>query len=61
MGAGAAGFVVMAGSIWQALLTAPVGLWSDTRRWRWGRRRPFLLATAVPYAIITWLMFTICA
>lgn len=58
MGAGAAGFVVMAGSIWQALLTAPVGLWSDTRRWRWGRRRPFLLATAVPYAIITWLMFT---
>jgi sugar (glycoside-pentoside-hexuronide) transporter len=58
MSPGAAGFIVMAGSIWQALLTAPVGLWSDTRRWKWGRRRPFLLATAIPYAIITWLLFT---
>jgi len=58
MNAGAAGFIVLVGSLWQAVFTPVVGIVSDTRRWKWGRRRPFLLATAVPYAIVSWLLFT---
>ncbi|MEI6725692.1 MAG: MFS transporter, partial [Actinomycetes bacterium] len=58
MRAGAAGFIVLVGSLWQALFTPVVGIVSDARRWKWGRRRPFLLASAVPYAIVAWLLFT---
>ena len=58
MRAGAAGFIVLVGSMWQALFTPVMGIISDARRWKWGRRRPFLLASAVPYAIVAWLLFT---
>ena len=58
MRAGAAGFIVLVGSLWQALFTPVVGIVSDARRWKWGRRRPFLLASAAPYAIVAWLLFT---
>ena len=53
-----AGLVMMVGSFWQAGFTPLAGVFSDTRRWRWGRRRPFLLAMAAPYGIISWLLFT---
>jgi len=53
-----AGFILMVGSIWQAGFTPLAGVFSDTRRWRWGRRRPFLLAMAAPYGVISWLLFT---
>jgi sugar (glycoside-pentoside-hexuronide) transporter len=58
MSAGAAGSIILIGSLWQALFTPVAGIVSDTRRWKWGRRRPFLLASAVPYAIVAWLLFT---
>jgi len=58
MDPGMAGVVMMVGSFWQAAFTPLAGVFSDTRRWRWGRRRPFLLAVAAPYGIISWLLFT---
>ena len=58
MNPGVAGFIMMVGSIWQAGFTPLAGVFSDTRTWRRGRRRPFLLAMAAPYGIISWLLFT---
>lgn len=35
-----------------------VGIISDNRDPRKGRRRPFLLVCAIPFGIVTWLLFT---
>jgi len=53
-----AGLVMMVGSFWQSGFTPLAGVFSDTRTWRRGRRRPFLLAMAAPYGVISWLLFT---
>ena len=53
-----AGFVLMLGTLWDAVTDPTVGILSDRMKTRWGRRRPFLLAVAVPYGLITWLLFT---
>lgn len=53
-----AGFVLMLGTLWDAFTDPAMGILSDRIRTRWGRRRPFLLAVAVPYGLITWLLFT---
>lgn len=53
-----AGLIMMFGTIWDALIDPSVGILSDRIRSRWGRRRPFILAVAVPYGVITWLLFT---
>ena len=53
-----AGLVMMIGTLWDAVTDPTVGILSDRMRTRWGRRRPFLLAIAVPYGLITWLLFT---
>ncbi len=53
-----AGFVMMVGTTWDAFLNPAVGVLSDQLKTRWGRRRPFLLATAVPFGLIGWLLFS---
>lgn len=53
-----AGFAIMLGALWDAFLNPAVGIGSDRLRTRWGRRRPFLLVLAAPYAVITWLLFS---
>jgi sugar (glycoside-pentoside-hexuronide) transporter len=53
-----AGFIMMAGTLWDAFSSPVVGIISDRTRSRWGRRRPFILGVAVPFGIITWLLFT---
>ncbi len=58
MGASAAGVLLMIASLWMAVATPAVGVFSDTRRWRHGRRRPFLLLFTVPYAVLSWLLFS---
>ena len=58
MGASAAGTLLMVASLWMAVVTPAVGVYSDTRRWRHGRRRPFLLLFTVPYAVLGWLLFS---
>ncbi len=52
-----AGAVVLVGVLWGAVLNPLVGIWSDRLKTRWGRRRPFLLAMAVPYGIVSWLLY----
>ena len=58
LGAVFAGTVIAIGTLWNAVFQPLVGVWSDGLRSRWGRRRPFLLAVAVPYAVVSWLLFT---
>jgi glycoside/pentoside/hexuronide:cation symporter, GPH family len=53
-----AGFIMLVATIWDAVTDPLVGIWSDGIKWRYGRRRPFLLATALPYGLATWLLFS---
>jgi sugar (glycoside-pentoside-hexuronide) transporter len=53
-----AGFVLMLGAMWDAVSDPTVGVISDRFKSRWGRRRPFLLGVALPFGLITWLLFT---
>jgi len=53
-----AGFIVMLGTSWDACLDPAVGVGSDRLKTRWGRRRPFLIAAAVPYGVLGWLLFS---
>ena len=53
-----AGAICAAGSIWEALCAPIVGFESDHAITRFGRRKPFLLCTAIPVAVITTLLFT---
>ncbi len=53
-----AGAICAAGSVWEALCAPIVGFESDHAVTRFGRRKPFLLAAAIPVVIITTLLFT---
>jgi len=53
-----AGFLVMAGTLWDAFADPIIGVISDHSRSRWGRRRPFLLGIAAPFGLASWLLFT---
>lgn len=53
-----AGFILMVGTLWDGITDPTVGILSDRIKGRWGRRRPFLLGIAVPFGLITWLLFS---
>ena len=58
IGAGTAGLIMMVGTLWSAVFQPLVGVWSDRVRSSKGRRRPFLIAVALPYGVASWLLFT---
>ncbi len=47
----AIGLIFGASRIWDAVTDPIVGYWSDKTRTRWGRRRPFVMAFALPLAL----------
>ena len=53
-----AGFIMTIGTVWDAITDPLVGMISDARDPQKGRRRPFLIAFAIPFGIVTWLLFT---
>lgn len=53
-----AGLIMTIGTIWDAVTDPLVGMISDARDPKKGRRRPFLIVSAIPFGIITWLLFT---
>jgi glycoside/pentoside/hexuronide:cation symporter, GPH family len=58
VGAATAGLIMMVGTLWSAVIQPLVGVWSDRLGSSRGRRRPFLIATALPYGVAAWLLFT---
>ena len=58
IGAATAGLIMMVGTLWSAVIQPLVGVWSDRLDSSRGRRRPFLIATALPYGVAAWLLFT---
>ncbi|MDR2766971.1 MAG: MFS transporter, partial [Treponema sp.] len=57
-GAGLAGAAVMIGKAWDAVTDPMMGFVSDRTLTPMGRRRPYLLAGAVPMALSLWLFFS---
>ncbi len=53
-----AGFIMMIGILWDAVTDPLIGVWSDGLKTRWGRRRPIIIAIAVPYGVASWLLFS---
>jgi len=48
-----AGMILLIGQGWDALNDPPIGHLSDRTRTRWGRRRPWIFASAIPLALCT--------
>jgi len=57
LAAGLAGTALMVGRLWAAFYDPVIGYVSDRTQTRWGRRRPFLFAAAIPMMIAMALMF----
>ncbi len=53
-----AGLIMMISALSDAVSDPITGIISDKLNTRWGRRRPILLAVALPYSFVTWLLFT---
>lgn len=59
LNAGLAGAIWLVGRLWDAINDPLVGSLSDRLHSRWGRRRPFLLAGSIPFALTFFLMFVV--
>jgi GPH family glycoside/pentoside/hexuronide:cation symporter len=51
------GAAIFAGKLWDAVTDPLMGYISDATRSRWGRRRPWIVASAVPMGICYYLLF----
>lgn len=51
------GAAIFAGKLWDAVTDPLMGYISDTTHSRWGRRRPWIVASAVPMGFCYYLMF----
>ena len=54
----AAGWIFLFGRFFDAFTDPLMGIIADRTKTRWGRFRPWLLWSAIPFAIIYWLTFT---
>ncbi len=58
IGAAAAGVLLLVGRFWDAFFDPFVGIVADRTETRWGKFRPWVLWTAIPFAVIFVLTFT---
>lgn len=58
MSAAFAGMIISLGTIWDAVIDPVIGSVSDNIKSEKGRRRPLIIGVAVPFAIISILLFT---
>lgn len=54
----AMGMIFGASRLWDAITDPIAGLWSDRTRHAWGRRRPWLAASAIPMAVTGWMVWS---
>jgi Na+/melibiose symporter-like transporter len=54
----AVGFMMLLGKGWDAITDPAMGYLSDTTRSRWGRRRPYVLAGALPMGVCFYFLFS---
>ncbi len=54
-----AGTVLLIGKIWDAVNDPFIGWLSDHTRGRWGRRLPWIVASALPFALFFWLQWIV--
>jgi GPH family glycoside/pentoside/hexuronide:cation symporter len=54
----AMGLIFGAGRLWDAATDPLAGVWSDRTQHRLGRRRPWILASAIPIAVFSWMMWS---
>ena len=57
--AAAAGTLLLVGRLWDAFFDPLMGVLADRTNTRWGKFRPWVLWTAVPWAIVMILAFTV--
>ncbi|HOA42590.1 MAG TPA: MFS transporter, partial [Bacillota bacterium] len=53
-----AGAIISLGTLWDAITDPLVGSISDNLKCKYGRRRPLIIGAAVPFVIISILLFT---
>jgi len=51
------GIVILVARIVNAIITPPIGYWSDNLRSRWGRRIPFMFTASLPLMIAFFLLW----
>lgn len=56
---GLAGIVLLIGKLWDAVNDPLIGWLSDHTRSRWGRRLPWMAASAGPFALFFWLQWIV--
>ncbi len=56
--AATAGIIILAARLWDAFFDPLMGVLADRTRTRWGRFRPWILITALPWGIVTVLAYT---
>lgn len=50
--------ILMIGTLWDAITDPIIGNWSDSRKSAKGRRRPVIFGVAIPFGIVSWLLYT---
>lgn len=55
--ASAAGLVILIARMWDAFFDPLMGVVADRTNTRWGRFRPWVLFTALPWAVVMWLAY----
>ncbi|MBY0400094.1 MFS transporter [Myxococcota bacterium] len=53
----AMGAIFGAGRLWDAITDPITGVWSDRTQHAWGRRRPWIAASALPIAVSGWMIW----
>src|SRR4051794_435927 len=52
-----AGYILLGARLWDAFFDPVMGVMADRTRTRWGRFRPWILMTAVPWGVVMYLAY----
>ncbi|HVS70460.1 MAG TPA: MFS transporter [Phycisphaerae bacterium] len=59
LGSGVAALVILVPRLWDAFFDPIMGALADRTRTRWGRFRPWILWTALPWGVVLYLSYTV--